>query len=272
MFDLKLFLENCPNPMFVIRPIIVKNESRDFEYIYVNKSFCLFLGREEDELTGKKYSEVFEIGEEYWFTAFRKTVQTKKNSYVEADSSVIGRHLFAQLFPIEEEYCGCIIQNFEEISKNIKFISDEENLIRRANYDFLTGFYNRYYLNEYAATISTHSRIGIVCVDINDLKIINNTYGREYGDKKIQNLAKQLKRVFSKSQIFRVGGDEFVVIDIVENSQAFLKSCSNLEKNFLKSGFASIGYAYYETKDWKVLRILFLRLKICIKELSFAVK
>ena len=52
----------------------------------------------------------------------------------------------------------------------------------------------------------------IVVVDINDLKIVNDTYGHEYGDKLIQNGASILKKVWGSDFTYRVGGDEFVIV------------------------------------------------------------
>ena len=48
--------------------------------------------------------------------------------------------------------------------------------------------------------------------DINNLKKINDTYGHYYGDILIQNGAEALKTVWSNQSIYRVGGDEFVVL------------------------------------------------------------
>ena len=52
----------------------------------------------------------------------------------------------------------------------------------------------------------------VVVVDINDLKIVNDTYGHEYGDKLIQNGAAILKKVWGSDFAYRVGGDEFVIV------------------------------------------------------------
>ena len=52
----------------------------------------------------------------------------------------------------------------------------------------------------------------VVVIDINDLKKVNDTYGHEYGDKLIQNGATILKKVWGSDFMYRVGGDEFVII------------------------------------------------------------
>ena len=60
-----------------------------------------------------------------------------------------------------------------------------------------------------------HSTFAILMADINNLKIINDTYGHKEGDKYISTCCKMLCETFKHSPVFRIGGDEFVVI--VEN-------------------------------------------------------
>lgn len=52
----------------------------------------------------------------------------------------------------------------------------------------------------------------VTVLDINDLKKVNDTYGHEYGDRLIQNGAAMLKKVWGYDFVYRVGGDEFVVV------------------------------------------------------------
>ena len=52
----------------------------------------------------------------------------------------------------------------------------------------------------------------IAVADINDLKIVNDTYGHEYGDRLIQSGAAILKKVWGSDSTYRIGGDEFVIV------------------------------------------------------------
>lgn len=54
-------------------------------------------------------------------------------------------------------------------------------------------------------------RFGIVVVDINDLKKVNDTYGHDRGNELIVHTSRILEKIFSGSAVFRIGGDEFVV-------------------------------------------------------------
>lgn len=98
-----------------------------------------------------------------------------------------------------------------------------------ANRDALTGIRNkRGYDNEIQRinkqVVAGRTAVGIVMVDMNGLKGINDNYGHEKGDKAICSLCDVLCSIFKRSPVFRIGGDEFVVV--VEN-----QDFKNLEKN-----------------------------------------
>ena len=52
----------------------------------------------------------------------------------------------------------------------------------------------------------------IAIFDCDDLKTINDTYGHDKGDVYLKNSSHLICRVFAKSPVFRMGGDEFAVI------------------------------------------------------------
>ncbi len=88
-----------------------------------------------------------------------------------------------------------------------------QKLQRMSYYDTLTGLYNR---NKYVQTLNDLESegplsIGIVYLDINGLKNTNDTLGHQYGDHIIRHTANTLRKFFDRN-IFRVGGDEFVVL------------------------------------------------------------
>jgi len=89
-----------------------------------------------------------------------------------------------------------------------------DKLTKLSSVDFLTGLYNRNKLNAYINEIkeSPNSPITLVFLDINGLKKINDNDGHIAGDNLIRRAANTLLSTFTESEIFRVGGDEFVVI------------------------------------------------------------
>ncbi len=64
--------------------------------------------------------------------------------------------------------------------------------------------------------INGRARFAILMVDLNNLKKINDTYGHEHGNDYIMGACHEICVIFQYSPVFRIGGDEFVVL--LENS------------------------------------------------------
>ena len=92
----------------------------------------------------------------------------------------------------------------------------EESLLNRSNTDELTGAYNRRYYEEILSDIS---KTGIaddfvyISVDVNGLKVVNDSIGHNAGDELIVGAYSCLIRCFGAiGKVFRTGGDEFIVL------------------------------------------------------------
>ena len=78
--------------------------------------------------------------------------------------------------------------------------------------DSLTGVKNRNAMDIYFYEHADEPNQGILFMDVNNLKYINDVKGHAAGDKMLQELASFLCRHFPKEQIYHSGGDEFMVI------------------------------------------------------------
>jgi diguanylate cyclase (GGDEF)-like protein len=89
---------------------------------------------------------------------------------------------------------------------------------RLAYVDILTGLPNRakfiQFLSEQAEC--AEGGWGLILADLDNLKVVNDTFGHSAGDELIQIVATRIAAVAGKGRAFRVGGDEFAVV--VENS------------------------------------------------------
>lgn len=96
--------------------------------------------------------------------------------------------------------------------------SSEERLRRLAQHDPLTGVANRHLLAERAAAIvaSAHrqgQRFGVVAIDLDDFKGVNDAHGHAIGDQLLAEGARRIAGSLRSSDLLaRVGGDEFVVL------------------------------------------------------------
>ena len=151
-----------------------------------------------------------------------------------------------------------------------KQFADKMNIM--ANKDALTGVRNK---NSYNSEVTRleyqisngNCNFGIVMIDLNYLKLINDNYGHKQGDQALKNLSSLITDTFNHSLVFRVGGDEFVVIiegdeykniSLYENNfNAKLVSISNDKKIPEKDKIsAALGYATFDPlKDKSVLDV-----------------
>ena len=100
--------------------------------------------------------------------------------------------------------------------------------------------------------------LSIVAFDINNLKEINDTYGHQAGDEYIKNAYELIKDVFINSSIFRIGGDEFIVIlekddyinrvDLVNKFNSIIEDNAKNNKVVIASGLTD-----YDSKLDKTL-------------------
>lgn len=80
--------------------------------------------------------------------------------------------------------------------------------------DGLTGLFNRQYLNGFLSLASDVSGMaGVIMLDINGLKQVNDQQGHQAGDRLIVNTVELIRSsVRADDLVFRVGGDEFVIL------------------------------------------------------------
>ena len=76
------------------------------------------------------------------------------------------------------------------------------------------------------------AQFSIVMVDMNNLKKINDVYGHKAGDQYIIGCCDMIKNVFKKSLIYRIGGDEFVVILTGEDYEDRMALVEKLKSDF----------------------------------------
>lgn len=119
--------------------------------------------------------------------------------------------------------------------------------------DIMTGFANRRaYENDLSSptteVLITH--LTYVAIDINGLKVTNDTLGHDAGDKLIIGAAHCIAQCFgSKGKVYRIGGDEFVAMVSTEDAQiaelldAFDKSMASWTEHNDMTLSASYGYA-----------------------------
>ena len=120
---------------------------------------------------------------------------------------------------------GDITSGMNEMVDRLNFTMNElissqqhaDAMSRLATMDSLTGMQNKTSFDRHSELLKQgldegEKEFGFVMLDLNNLKLINDNYGHEKGDMAIIRLCHIICEIFVHSPVFRVGGDEFVVI------------------------------------------------------------
>ena len=109
------------------------------------------------------------------------------------------------------------------------------NQKKEANYDELTGVYNRRAFNKRANKIYYSNKLMfLMLMDADDFKIINDKYGHLEGDKALIQIAYILNRAINNTHknysLARYGGDEFVIVGNIQNKDEVAELINQIEE------------------------------------------
>jgi diguanylate cyclase (GGDEF)-like protein/PAS domain S-box-containing protein len=204
---------------------IVILDAQTQEVLYTNPAFLSRLGYTQAEAQALTLRDIFADG-----TAAAETVVAR---LLEADSQMAlnmqQRCKNGSLIDIEVR-CNELDVDGRDVLAYVtadvslrrkaeqQLIENQNRLDRMAHHDQLTGLPNRHYLTAFlpqaiAEAQAARTMLGVIFLDLDRFKHINDTRGHETGDKLLQEVAARLRAVVRDSDVvIRMGGDEFVVV------------------------------------------------------------
>jgi diguanylate cyclase (GGDEF)-like protein len=145
------------------------------------------------------------------------------------------------------------------------------DLLHRSEFDLLTDIQNRFSMERSLDALIQTARqtagiFGLIYIDLDDFKLVNDKYGHHVGDLYLQEAASRMKRQLRPGDILaRLGGDEFAVLVPVVRSRVDVEEIAlRLERCFDEifaiqgyalQGSASVGIALYPA-DASTMRAL----------------
>jgi len=120
-----------------------------------------------------------------------------------------------------------------QIATAIERKSSEERIKHLSFHDSLTGLYNRAYFEEELERYNfpRYYPFSIVMLDVNGLKVINDTFGHHEGDRLLQHLSQVLASVSRQGDILaRIGGDEFAILLPSTTSEQAHEFCERIKE------------------------------------------
>ncbi|WP_456049037.1 sensor domain-containing protein [Acetivibrio cellulolyticus] len=191
------------------------------KFVYVNPYLEKLLDYSKEELYSMSLFDVIHQDDQYVIDQYNPqcagTDIIRQFRIIKRDKTII----FVEAHAINTIYDGSptTIVTLLDIS-HIK--KTEEQIKYIAYHDSLTDLPNRYMLNDYLDKViscgnpdnSTNTAvIGVMLVDLDRFKIINDSLGHSFGDIVLKEAAQRLKSCVGENDVvFRYGGDEFVIV------------------------------------------------------------
>ncbi len=247
---INMLLESSPDILFTL----------DINYRYLDAygKGLESLHLKEEDIIGKTFCEVFDIPDIYGREKIYKSV-LKGNKEISTwkfvddnGNTLYFETVLAPFYNIDNEIIGIVDVTRDITEQQIRY----DELIEISTHDHLTGLYNRRYNYQKLDELDKLKDypIGLINIDINGLKIINDAYGHATGDLALKKTAEiLLKNTRRKDIVSRISGDEFTIIIPKATEEYILKLKSKLQKAFsvtkIKNINISVAIGYYIKKD-----------------------
>jgi diguanylate cyclase (GGDEF)-like protein/PAS domain S-box-containing protein len=202
--------------------ILITNEEN--QIISVNNAFSTITGYTQEEVLGQnpKFLNSGKQNKEFYNNLWRDIHTTGQFK-----SEIWNRKKSGEIYPewlnisVVKDSNGRTLNYVAIFSDITKIKKSNEKIEFLAHHDPLTNLPNRLLLKARLEQSITHANnakeiLAIMFIDIDNFKMINDTYGHSIGDKIINLVASRLKRNLRQDDtISRIGGDEFILV--IEN-------------------------------------------------------
>ena len=235
----------CETVLDNIGAFIFASRPETGEIVFANRAFRLAFG---EECLGSACGDFMLLGPEQEIETFAETGGLSLPAAFETCLEKTGQWLSVSrdLVPWMDG-SSVHLHNCHDIT----FKKNYEDSIKRLAYlDHLTGLPNRYRCDVDIRAAINAMRAGekagyLLFIDLDDFKVVNDSYGHHYGDGVLMNFAAFLQENYGqKHRVYRFGGDEFVVL-LSDCDQDCLSSILNNILDRSKDPWKSINREFY---------------------------
>lgn len=194
---------------------------QDDVFKYVNRRFAEIHGYTVEELIGRLGPKDMVIPED--LPIVQGQIQMRLSGEVDTSHFIFrtrrknGDIIHVEVFGSSMTFQGrpSIIGTLIDITERVRA---EEMIKHMAYHDTLTGLPNRILLFDrlnmaIAVAQRKKEKVGVMMIDLDRFKEINDTFGHDAGDKYLQDIAKNIEKIIRKTDtVARMGGDEFIAV------------------------------------------------------------
>ncbi|MBI9009417.1 MAG: diguanylate cyclase [Tenericutes bacterium] len=195
---------------------IVFQIDKDRKYVEIYGKGLKQLKKTEKDFLGNTFEEVFGSAisfdrEECYDVVFMGSKRFYTWEYVVDKNVIYFETAMTLLYDLQNEIIGAVGVTRDITEQELRY----QDMVTISNHDYLTGLRNRRYYIERLQILDTLKEypFGVMNIDVNGLKIINDAYGHSIGDEALIKTANVLREASEENYIVsRVSGDEFTII------------------------------------------------------------
>jgi len=185
----------------------------------INQSYLDLLGYQREEMIGRRWDELTHPADMVASQEATETLHTDEvgvlnldKRLIRKDGSVVWLNLSLTTFATVD------MDHLESLGMAVD-VTDRKNYEQRilwaSDHDALTGLYNRVHfeISVQALEVERSARLIVAFIDVNGLKLLNEAFGRDEGNRLLKRIAEILEsHLLDGDYLSRVGGDEFAIL------------------------------------------------------------
>lgn len=169
--------------------------------------------RNDRNIIIRDLEEIKESNPKAYQVLFPQNIRTLVVSPVLFDEEIVG---FYGVDNPPREFLNDVSTMFKIMGHFISSLLRRRDLVKRLErislYDRLTGLKNRHAMESYFDGMKQGESIGVLYGDVMGLKSVNDNLGHQEGDQLLLRACECLRKAFPEECLFRIGGDEFLVL------------------------------------------------------------
>ncbi len=230
--------------------LLDKNET----ILMVNQSTLSLLGYSENELINQLIVKICAENRSDIPMIESNLEETREGTYIKKNGQTVAMLFSRQLIYDENQEIMAIICTAKDISQDKLIKDNETKLYYDLRHDKLTGLPNRkLFLEELEKSLQkahedTDFSFTVLILDLDQFKLINNSYGHLMGDNLLISIGERLQQYLHPQDILaRLGGDEFgIILNHLGNLEHTLEIINFVKQDFTRP-FQLNGYQVYSS-------------------------